>query len=79
MASYRPQVIVNATDFTMTRVHWPGSPMLYYDEECRVQVMQVHFWNVVLNSWVKLVPEKFEEPGVAILVLKDFQYTDVPL
>lgn len=69
------QIVVNATEFTSTDVDWPGYPALFdmeYPDKV-IQVMQIHFWSPIMQTWVKLVSQKSGEPGVIEATFEDIE------
>ena len=59
-----PGFVYNITTGEMTVVDWPGKPLFETDHG---RMMQIHLWSPTRNQWVKLVPEKFDEPGVLVV------------
>ena len=71
------QVVLNATDLTITEVAWPGYPALLevgtFEADQAFDVMQIHFWSPPMNAWIKLVSAKTGEAGVIEVELGDLE------
>jgi len=48
----------------MTRVLWDGIPLI---ETSTGRILQIHLFSPIMNQWIKLAPEKFDEPGVVVV------------
>lgn len=72
------QVVINATDLSVTDVNWPGIFPLFelptgLDLDRPMEVMQIHFWSPIINSWIKLVSMKSGEQGVVEVTPADIE------
>jgi len=56
--------VYNITTGRMTRVLWDGIPLI---ETSTGRILQIHLFSPIMNQWIKLAPEKFDEPGVVVV------------